>query len=58
METDSDSEQLTPPSIVEAAQVTTLNLLPETSKKLYQRAYGLFMDWKKTQKTTSFSENM
>ena len=35
METDSDSElQLTPPSIVEAAQVTTLNLLPETSKKI------------------------
>ncbi|CAH1107909.1 unnamed protein product [Psylliodes chrysocephalus] len=45
---DSDSDiKLIPPNIKEAAKVTTLNLLPPTSKKLYQRSYALFMNWKK-----------
>lgn len=59
METDSDIDlDLTHPNIIEAAKVTTLNLLPETSKSMYQRAYNLFLEWKVDQKTKSFSENV
>lgn len=47
MQTDSDTDlDLTPPNIIEAAKVTTLNLLPETSKSMYQSTYNLFLNWK------------
>jgi hypothetical protein len=50
--------KLTPPNITEAAKSTTLNLLPETSRKMYQRAYNLFLEWKANQNAKSFSENV
>jgi hypothetical protein len=59
MECDSDSDlKLTPPNITEAAKSTTLNLLPETSRKMYQRTYNLFLEWKANQNAKSFSENV
>lgn len=59
MESDSDSDlELTPPSITEAANLTTLNLLPKTSKKMYKRAYNLFLEWKGDRNAKSFSENV
>jgi hypothetical protein len=59
MECDSDSDlELTPPNITEAAKSTTLNLLPETSRKMNQRAYNLFLEWKANQNAKSFSENV
>lgn len=59
MESDSDNDlELTPPNIREAAKLTTLNLLPETSKKMYQRAYNLFLDWRRDQNAKSFSEDV
>jgi hypothetical protein len=59
VECDSDSAlELTPPNITEAAKSATLNLLPETSRKMYQRAYNLFLEWKAYQNAKSFSENV
>lgn len=55
----SDSEfNLTPPSILEAANVASLNLVPEKSKQKYTLSYNLFMEWCKEQKTSSCSENV
>jgi hypothetical protein len=48
---------LTPPEIREAAEVASLNLLPEKSRKVYNMAYESFLNWQKEKKTTSFSES-
>lgn len=54
----SESELETPPNIVEAANITCSNLIPEISKEKYTTAYNLFLDWRKEQKTNSCSENV
>ena len=57
MNTDDENEiSLTPPNIKEAAEIASLNLLPEKSRKLYVTAYESFLDWRKENKTNSFSE--
>lgn len=48
---------LTPPEIREAAEVASLNLLPEKSRKLYNKTYESFLKWQNEKKTTSFSES-
>lgn len=53
----SDSEVYTPPEIVETAKATSLNLLPDKSRKLYNTAYKTFMDWRSDKNASSFSEN-
>lgn len=58
MEVESDSE-CTPPEIVKAAELTSLKLLPEKSRKRYERAYDQFLAWRRTKKIkSSFSENV
>lgn len=54
----SDEENYTPPDIVEAAKITSVDLLPKKSRNLYEKAYKAFMDWRDRKKTTSFSENV
>lgn len=57
MDTDSENEMSgTPPEISEAAKITSLNLLPEKSKKLYMAVYTSFMDWRIAKNVNSFSE--
>lgn len=47
MDFDSAQEQMcTPPEIRKIATDTCLKLLPEKSKKKYENAYKIFMDWK------------
>jgi hypothetical protein len=59
MENNSDSEmELTPPNILEAANITSENLIPQISKDKYKAAYNAFMDWRNKENTTSFSENV
>lgn len=59
MQVNSDSSECTPPDIVEAAQITSLKLLPEKSRKRYERAYEQFLAWRRNKKiTSSFSENV
>ncbi|KAJ8909432.1 hypothetical protein NQ315_015343 [Exocentrus adspersus] len=48
---------LIPPEIREAAEVASLNLLPEKSRKVYNMTYESFLKWQKEKKTTSFSES-
>jgi hypothetical protein len=48
---------LTPPEIRDTAEVASLNLLPEKSRKVYNMAYESFLNWQKEKKTTSFSES-
>src|SRR5699024_3808885 len=48
----------TPPNITEAAQVRSLNLLPEKSRKKYEQVYKTFMDWRIQKNVSSFSENV
>lgn len=58
-ETDSDiDENLTPPDILETATKMTNNLLPEKSRKIYEKTYEEFMDWRMKKNTTSYSENV
>ncbi|XP_057321217.1 uncharacterized protein LOC130671799 [Microplitis mediator] len=52
------TRQCTPPNLVAAAQKATLNLLPKKSKALYNKAYDKFLDWRKLNKTESFSETV
>lgn len=56
-ESDIDCEN-TPPDITQHANSILENLLPEKSKNEYEKYYKIFMDWKQTQKTDSFSENV
>lgn len=55
---DSDDDICTPPDILELATKVTHNLLPEKSRKLYEKEYNNFLAWKIEKKTTSFSENV
>lgn len=58
---DSDIEEAfscTPPDILQKAEATTSTLLPEKSKRFYDKMYRSFMDWRIQKKTTSFSENV
>ncbi|RVE54348.1 hypothetical protein evm_000833 [Chilo suppressalis] len=58
-ETDSDiDENLTPPDILETATKMTNNLLPEKSRKIYEKTYEEFMDWRMKKNTTSYFENV
>lgn len=59
MESDSDTDlEFTPLSTREAANLRTLGSLPDASKKMYIRAYNLFLEWKVEQNAQSFSENV
>lgn len=56
---DSDVEMCeTPPEIRDAATTVTNNLLPEKSRKQYEKAYKDFMAWIATKNTRSVSENV
>jgi len=52
------SEPLTPPHMVEMANVVSLNLLPEKSKERYILAYEKILNMEKKNKTKSWSENV
>lgn len=54
----SDEENCTPPEILQMARITTENLLPAKSKKVYESVYKSFMEWRDSKKTSSFSENV
>lgn len=54
----SDTDALTPPAISEAAVKIKNNLLPEVSRRRYERCYQEFMKWRTAKNTTSFSENV
>lgn len=59
MESDSeDSIPCTPPEVTERAEATVSNLLPQKSKRFYDKAYQSFMDWRIQSKANSFSENV
>ena len=58
MSESSDEDCLTPPEILQEAMAITSNLLPQKSKKKYEKLYEQFMDWKVKQNITSFSENV
>jgi len=49
---------LTPPEIVEAAEILSSNLLPEKSRKHYEEVYKKFMDWRISKRANSFSETV
>ena len=49
MDIDSDIQN-TPPDILETANIATLILLPEKSKKRYEREHDLFIFWRKDKK--------
>lgn len=48
----------TPPHIVEAANLATLDLLPVKSKARYEKEYELFMKWRQVKSINSFSESV
>lgn len=54
MSESSDEDCLTPPEILQEAMDITSNLLPQKSKKKYEKLYEQFMDWKVKQNITSF----
>lgn len=58
MENLDNIENCTPPDVQEVAKLTTLNLLPQRSRKKYELTYKNFMDWRRTKSTNSFSENV
>lgn len=60
MDVESDEEVFggTPPEIVLAAKEVTLNLLPEKSRKLYEKAYGCFIKWCAEKSVSSYTENV
>lgn len=56
---DSESNEIgTPPEILETANATSLNLLPEKSRKHYNKVYTDFIAWRNINKVQSFSENV
>lgn len=48
----------TPPDIVEKATTVTNNLLPQKSRKTYDKFYNQFMEWRCKNNITSYSENV
>ncbi|KAK5641228.1 hypothetical protein RI129_009775 [Pyrocoelia pectoralis] len=48
----------TPPDITEKAMVATNNLLPEKSRKIYEKFYNQFMEWRTKNNIASYSENV
>lgn len=61
LSSESESESVTneiPPEMLEAAKNVSLNLLPEKSKRQYIATYNDFKKWRKSKKTTSFSEEI
>lgn len=48
----------TPEEIAETAKQVSLNLLPDKSKKKYERSYELFSSWCVSKKVTKLSENV
>lgn len=58
MSSSDESMNLTPPDIVNAAQLLKENLLPPKSKEKYMAAYKNFIDWKNEKNVNSFSENV
>lgn len=57
-EEDEFEEKYTPPELIEPAKAVTLDLLPNKSRAKYLQIYNKFLDWRATQNTTSFSENV
>lgn len=53
-----EEELLTPPEITGKARNAVSYLLPDKSKKLYERAYAKFMEWRLDKKIASFSEDV
>lgn len=53
-----EEELLTPPEITEKARRAVSTLLPDKSKKIYERAYEKFMEWHSNKKIASFSEDV
>lgn len=51
-----DSINGTPLKMQESATFATLDLLPGKSKERYKLCYRAFLNWRKNQKATSFSE--
>ncbi|PSN39688.1 hypothetical protein C0J52_22264 [Blattella germanica] len=54
---DSDTELMPPEISVKALEVSN-NLIPHKSRKMYEKFYRQFMDWRKTKSINSFSENV
>lgn len=54
----SDDENCTPPDVLDTAKAMTHNLLPEKSRKFYEKTYQEFLAWKTDKKAMSFSENV
>lgn len=57
----SDSDEtfsLTPLEVLKAAEETSINLLPEKSRKKYEKVYNEFLNWRCAKNTSSFSENV
>ncbi|XP_023311992.1 uncharacterized protein LOC111691272 isoform X1 [Anoplophora glabripennis] len=48
----------TPPHISEKAENAVQNILPQKSKKVYEKLYQRFMDWRNTNNISTFSENV
>ena len=48
----------TPAELVEAANLVTLNLLPNKSREKYEQAYKRFMDFCRKKLTSSRSEHV
>jgi len=48
----------TPPEIAQTARSITLNLLPEKSRKKYEKQYDLFIKWCELKGTKKISENI
>ncbi|XP_015523067.1 uncharacterized protein [Neodiprion pinetum] len=46
------------PDILESVNNVAANTLPQRSREKYESVYEKFMQWKKTRKTTSFSEHV
>lgn len=55
----SESEMsCTPPNIKEKAGIAISELIPRKSKAVYENCYKKFMEWKKTHKVSSLSEDV
>lgn len=53
MASDSDlSISCTPPDVLEAANLVTVNLLPQKSSEKYEKAYKRFMDFREAKHIT------
>ena len=49
---------VTPPRLKEKAELVILSSLPETSRIRYLQQYEKFIQWQRSQETTSISENV